>query len=86
MLILSADGVPQLPGQEMGFRHSRTEFFELDANLTSNSQDAAHTFRCFGDEAADCNDEYGTLGINGAHIYYSGYMMTGSVGCSGETF
>ena len=68
----------------MGFQHSRTEFFELDANLTSTSQDAAHTYRCFGDEPGDCNDLYGAGGINGAHIYYSGYMMTGQVGCSGE--
>lgn len=81
---LSADGVPQLPSQQMGFQHSLTEFFELDATSTPSSQDASHTYRCFGDEPSDCNDEYGTLGINLAHIYYSGYMMTGSVGCSGE--
>lgn len=75
----SFDGVPQLPNQNMGFHHSRTEFWERD-NKAGN-QSAAKTYRCFGQEAADCNDGSGRGFINKAHLMYSGVSMVGNEGC-----
>ena len=73
------DGVPNLPGRDMGFQHSRTEFFELDTK--SGNQSAARTFRCYGQEAQDCNDGRARGFVNQAHLMYSGTDMTGGGGC-----
>lgn len=63
------DGVPQVPPPSLGFRHSRTEYWESEMNTT-----AATTYRCFGQEPADCNDAQGGFGVNDAHTSYAGYQ------------
>lgn len=65
----SYDGVPQAPAASNGFVHSRTEFFEADP------VGAYNTYRCFGQEADDCNKEYSRGFINNAHFAYSGISM-----------
>lgn len=65
------DGVPQLPPQILGFRHSRTEFWESTMSPAENT-----TFHCYGQEPADCNDSIGEMNvlqaINAAHSTYAG--------------
>lgn len=73
------DGVPNLPSRKMGFHHGRTEFFELDTK--SGNQSAARTFRCYGQEAQDCNDGMARGFINQAHLMYTGVSMVGNQGC-----
>lgn len=75
------DGVPQLPPQSLGYEHSRTEFFELDTK--TGNQSAARTFRCYGQEAPDCNKGRGRGFINSAHLMYSGVDMSGVQSCAG---
>lgn len=62
------DGVPRLPPAEFGFRHSGTEYWESEMNAT-----AATTYRCFGQEATDCNAVQSGFGVNEAHTSYAGY-------------
>jgi len=70
-----SDGVPQLPTQFFGYRHSRTEYWE--DNVGSASEGATSTWRCFGQEAFDCNDAAGNpLKLVGqGHGYYGGVYM-----------
>lgn len=73
------DGVPGLPSQAMGFQHSRTEIFEVDN--AAGTQSAQTTFRCFGQEAADCNRATQTGFINQDHLVYTGVQMTNGAEC-----
>ena len=63
-------GVQQLPTREMGFVHSRTKFWE--ANGSNGKQHANSTYRCYGQEPADCNDRQHGMGTNETHIEYGG--------------
>lgn len=74
------DGVPGLPTQAMGFQHSRTEIYELDN--AAGTQSPGTTFRCFGQEAADCNLGTATGFINQDHLVYTGVQMTNGATCS----
>lgn len=73
------DGVPGLPTQGMGFQHSRTEIYELDN--AAGTQSAETTYRCFGQEAADCNRATATGFINQDHLVYTGIQMTNGAEC-----
>ena len=69
------DGVPGLPTEAMGFVHTRTEIYELDTALVGGTQAASVTFRCYGQEAADCNKGSATGFINQDHLVYTGISM-----------
>lgn len=73
------DGVPGLPTQGMGFQHSRTEIYELDNS--AGTQSAGTTYRCFGQEAGDCNKGSSTGFINQDHLVYTGVQMTNGAEC-----
>ncbi|KAJ4383151.1 hypothetical protein N0V86_001193 [Didymella sp. IMI 355093] len=73
------DGVPGLPSQEMGFQHSRTEIYEL--NNATGTQSPETTFRCFGQEAPDCNKGTAVGFINQDHLVYTGILMTDGAEC-----
>jgi len=74
------DGVPGLPSQAMGFQHSRTEIYELDN--AAATQSPATTFRCFGQEASDCNRGTAVGFINQDHLVYTGILMTDGAECA----
>ncbi|RMZ74517.1 Lipase class 3 [Pyrenophora seminiperda CCB06] len=69
------DGVPGLPTTSMGFVHTRTEIYELDTALIFGTQDAAVTFRCYGQEAPDCSKGSAIGFINQDHLVYTGISM-----------
>lgn len=75
------DGVPQLPPQYLGFRHSRTEFQEATMVAAEST-----TYRCYGQEPADCNDSIGDMNvataINAAHGSYAGIQYSCTTGTS----
>lgn len=73
------DGVPGLPTQAMGFQHSRTEIFEQDN--AAGTQSPQTTFRCFGQEAPDCNRGTQQGFINQDHLVYTGIQMTNGAEC-----
>lgn len=89
------DGVPQIPPQSAGYRHHSTEFWDSNSSvLVPPTQ--AETYRCDGQEPADCNQSepgYGIggvdgIGINLAHLMYFAVLIgvplvEGSVACSG---
>lgn len=66
------DGVPQLPFKFLGYQHSRIEYWELDAADGEPSRET--TYRCIGQEAADCNASEGEGFINDAHLSYAGHL------------
>ncbi|KAF2125904.1 alpha/beta-hydrolase [Dothidotthia symphoricarpi CBS 119687] len=70
----NTDGVPGLPSNAMGFQHTRTEIYELDD--ASGNQTPETTFRCFGQEAADCNKGTAMGFINLDHLEYTNVDMT----------
>ncbi|KAI8935543.1 hypothetical protein NX059_008113 [Plenodomus lindquistii] len=74
----NADGVPNLPREIMGFRHTRTEIYQLDA---AGTQTVGTTFRCFGQEAVDCNRRTARGVINQDHLMYTGVVMTNGETC-----
>jgi hypothetical protein len=73
------DGVPGLPLNVMGFKHTRTEIYEVNNLL--GMQTAATTYRCFGQEALDCNRGTTVQGINQDHLWYTGVSMTTGESC-----
>ncbi|KAJ4992604.1 lipase [Stagonosporopsis vannaccii] len=73
------DGVPGLPTQSMGFQHSQTEIFQLDN--AAGTQSPETTYRCFGQEAEDCNRATATGFINQDHLVYTGIQMTNGAEC-----
>jgi hypothetical protein len=73
------DGVPALPLRAMGFVHTRTEIYEL--NNAVGTQSADRTFRCFGQEAPDCSKRTAVPGINQDHLWYTGVSMTTGEQC-----
>ncbi|KAJ4349094.1 hypothetical protein N0V95_004875 [Ascochyta clinopodiicola] len=75
----ATDGVPGLPSQAMGFQHPRTEIYELDN--AAGTQSPELTFRCFGQEAADCNRGTAMGFINQDHLVYTGVQMTNGATC-----
>lgn len=76
----NTDGVPSLPSIEMGFRHTRTEIYQLDN--ASGEQTAATTFRCFGQEAPDCSRKTATGFINQDHLKYTGVEVLSAAACN----
>ncbi|KAF1930394.1 alpha/beta-hydrolase [Didymella exigua CBS 183.55] len=76
----NTDGVPGLPSQAMGFQHSRTEIYELDN--AAGKQSLETTFRCYGQEAPDCNKATATGFINQDHLVYTGIQMTNGAECA----
>lgn len=74
------DGVPGLPGQALGFQHSRTEIYQLEN--AAGMQSPETTFRCFGQEAPDCNKGTARGFINQDHLVYTGVQMTNGETCS----
>ncbi|KAI3398074.1 hypothetical protein diail_9938 [Diaporthe ilicicola] len=71
------DGVPQIPPQSDGYRHHSTEYWESD-----DSDTAATTYQCTGQEPQDCNQSEkgygignGGIGINLAHLTYFGISI-----------
>jgi hypothetical protein len=74
------DGVPGLPLNPMGFVHTRTEIYELDN--AAGTQSADKTYRCFGQEAPDCNKGTAIGFINQDHLVYTGVSMTTGEQCS----
>jgi hypothetical protein len=74
------DGVPGLPLTPMGFVHTRTEIYELDN--AAKTQTAETTYRCFGQEAPDCNRGTAVGFINQDHLVYTGISMTTGEQCS----
>ncbi|KAI8817000.1 feruloyl esterase A precursor [Fimicolochytrium jonesii] len=64
------DGVPLLPPTGFGYRHSKTEIWA--GNDASGQPSAATTYRCYGNEPADCVNSQGGVGINNAHVFYPG--------------
>lgn len=77
----SSDGVPQAPSQSQGYQHNRNEYFQEDDFF--GSQDQGNTYRCFGQEAGDCNKAHARGFINAAHSIYSGMGLSGVAACSG---
>lgn len=75
----NTDGVPGLPTQAMGFQHSSSEIFQLDN--AAGTQSAETTFRCFGQEAADCSRGSAQGFINGDHLVYTGVNMASGAEC-----
>jgi surfactin synthase thioesterase subunit len=73
------DGVPNLPTQAMGFRHTRTEIYEVDN--ASGAESPQTTYRCFGQEAPDCNLSTTTGIINQDHLTYTGIFMASGAQC-----
>ncbi|OSS44304.1 hypothetical protein B5807_11000 [Epicoccum nigrum] len=73
------DGVPGLPLQAMGFQHSRTEIFQVD--VSPGVQSAGTTYRCFGQEAADCNRKTQVGFINQDHLIYTNILMNNGAEC-----
>jgi feruloyl esterase len=73
------DGVPNLPSNAMGFRHTRTEIYEVDN--ASGQQSAETTYRCFGQEAADCNIAKAQGFINQDHLIYTGITTNDGKQC-----
>lgn len=72
----SNDGVPQTIPTLAGYRHHKTEYWALDP------PSAANTFKCEGDEPADCNNSVkgiglgaNSTGINAAHLLYFGISI-----------
>lgn len=78
------DGVPNLPSQGPSYQHSRTEFYELDDASSGGNQTAGTTFRCFGQEAGDCNKGAARGFINQDHLMYTGIQMTDGAECGLE--
>ncbi|KAF2994270.1 hypothetical protein E8E13_002466 [Curvularia kusanoi] len=76
------DGVPGLPRQDMGFQHSRTEIFEVDN--AAGIQSPETTYRCFGQEASDCNRATQTGFINQDHLVYTDINMTNGAECENK--
>lgn len=76
------DGVPGLPTRPMGFQHTRTEIYEIDTALLFGTQSAGTTFRCFGQEAMDCNKGTAIGFINQDHLVYTGISMTTGEQCA----
>jgi hypothetical protein len=66
----------------MGFVHTRTEIYELDTALVGGTQSAATTFRCYGQEAPDCNKGTAVGFINQDHLVYTGIDMTTPEQCN----
>ncbi|KAK6210818.1 hypothetical protein LQW54_005866 [Pestalotiopsis sp. IQ-011] len=71
------DGVPQIPSQADGYRHHGTEYWQSADPATIDD-----TFRCEGQEPADCNQSEigfgignGGIGINAAHLEYFGVSI-----------
>jgi hypothetical protein len=75
----NTDGVPGLPTQAMGFQHTRTEIYQLDN--AAGLQSPETTFRCFGQEAGDCNRATAMGFINLDHLVYTGVQMTNGETC-----
>ncbi|KAI0129670.1 Alpha/Beta hydrolase protein [Xylariales sp. AK1849] len=69
------DGVPQIPSRDDGYEHHSTEYWQSVDPPTTND-----TYKCQGQEPADCNQSeigYGIgsadgIGINLAHLSYFG--------------
>jgi hypothetical protein len=76
------DGVPGLPSQAMGFQHSRTEVYEVD--VSPGVQSAGTTFRCFGQEAGDCNRGTQTGFLNQDHLVYTNILMNNGAECENK--
>ena len=76
------DGVPGLPLTPMGFVHTRTEIYELDTKPIGGTQSAATTFRCYGQEAPDCNKGTAVGFINQDHLVYTEINMTDGAQCN----
>lgn len=77
----NTDGVPNLPPAGFGYKHTRTEIFQLDDPAT-NLTTAATSFRCFGNEATDCNRGKAQGLINKDHLTYSGISMVNGDTCN----
>ncbi|KAF2853272.1 alpha/beta-hydrolase [Plenodomus tracheiphilus IPT5] len=75
----NTDGVPNLPRETMGFRHTRTEIYQLDGAARTQTAQTSH--RCFGQEAVDCNRATAIGVINQDHLMYSGVVMTDGQTC-----
>ncbi|KAJ5267275.1 hypothetical protein N7478_010083 [Penicillium angulare] len=70
----SNDSIPQLPSTTLGYRHSRTEYWE-SAEVANQSS----TYRCYGQEPFDCvNSADSALGIldNPVHGSYTGFNVS----------
>jgi hypothetical protein len=76
------DGVPGLPSQAMGFQHSRTEIYEVD--VAPGVQSAGSTYRCFGQEAGDCNRKTQSGFINQDHLIYTNVLMNNGAECENK--
>ncbi|KAI4682970.1 uncharacterized protein J4E84_006872 [Alternaria hordeiaustralica] len=76
------DGVPGLPLTPMGFVHTRTEIYEQDTAPILGTQSAGTTYRCFGQEAPDCNKGTATGFINQDHLVYTEINMTDGAQCN----
>lgn len=77
------DGVPNLPMDNMGFVHTRTEIYEVDNAAGQESPQT--TFRCFGQEASDCNKSTAQGFINQDHLVYTNIQMTNGAECQNAT-
>lgn len=76
------DGVPGLPSQAMGFQHPRTEIYEVD--VSPGVQSAGTTYRCFGQEAGDCNRATQVGFINQDHLVYTNVPMDNGAECENK--
>lgn len=77
-----ADGLPNLPSRPMGFQHTRTEIYQVDTAPSSDEQSAGTTFRCFGQEAADCIKGIGAASSGLHHTKYTGILMVDEFECN----
>ncbi|KAM3532112.1 hypothetical protein NHJ13051_000488 [Beauveria bassiana] len=65
------DLIPKLPPGIFGYKHSRTEYWESKPSMDN----AASTYRCYGQEPADCNRN--ATGIDSkVHVTYAGMNVT----------
>ncbi|KAM3443596.1 hypothetical protein MY4824_000482 [Beauveria thailandica] len=66
------DLIPKLPPSILlGYKHSRTEYWESKPSMDN----AASTYRCYGQEPADCNRN--ATGIDSkVHVTYAGMNVT----------
>ncbi|OAA42870.1 Lipase, class 3 [Beauveria brongniartii RCEF 3172] len=65
------DFIPKLPPSILGYKHSRTEYWESKPSMDN----AASTYRCYGQEPADCNRN--ATGIDSkVHVTYAGMNVT----------
>ncbi|KAJ7764326.1 alpha/beta-hydrolase [Mycena metata] len=73
--IHTVDGIPRMVLRDWGYEHFSTEYWQFKDPLPYTGE-ASTVTKCAARENPTCSDSVGSSGLNAAHTYYFGQVMT----------